>query len=132
MNTVFEHFKNKREKLGFSIQDVASVLRISKSHLEAIEAGRLEDLPERVYSLGFIRTYATYLKINPDEAILAYKNYDKKTLTAPTVLVPEKSKDWKIIHFFKESVNPIYISDNKLHYAILVCIIICVIFSVVR
>jgi cytoskeleton protein RodZ len=41
------------------------MLRIRPSYLEALEAGRLTNLPGNVYALGFLRTYATALGLEP-------------------------------------------------------------------
>ena len=44
-------------------------MRIGAYHLEALEAGRYTDLPEAVYVHGFVRSYAGYLKLDPDEMV---------------------------------------------------------------
>ena len=131
MSSVFERFQKEREKLGLSLQDVADVLRISTSHLEAIESGRLQDLPKRVYSLGFIRNYANYLNIDHAEAVHEYKSYDTKAEKATTVH-SKKETDNFLYLFFKETTQHLCISNTRLHYTALICVIIYVIFSVIR
>ena len=61
------NFRNARERLGWALADVAASLRIRASYLEAIEEGRLSDLPGNAYAMGFVRTYATALGLDPDE-----------------------------------------------------------------
>ncbi len=56
-----------REKLGFELPALASSLRIRLSYLEAIENGRLADLPGTTYALGFVRTYAAALGLPGDD-----------------------------------------------------------------
>jgi len=56
-----------RERLGWALSDVARMLRIRPSYLEALEDGCLTRLPGNVYALGFLRTYATALGLEPDE-----------------------------------------------------------------
>ncbi len=46
---------------------MAAGLRIRQSYLEAIEDGRVADLPGNAYALGFLRTYAATLGLNPDD-----------------------------------------------------------------
>ncbi len=60
-------FRHARERLGWALPDVAASLRIRPPYLEAIEEGRLSDLPGNAYAMGFVRTYATVLGLDPDE-----------------------------------------------------------------
>jgi cytoskeleton protein RodZ len=56
-----------RERIGWSLPDMAAALRIRLQHLEALEAGRISDLPGNAYTLGFVRTYASALGLDPNE-----------------------------------------------------------------
>jgi cytoskeleton protein RodZ len=56
-----------REHLGWDLPDVAAMLRIRSSYLEALESGRLNNLPGNVYAVGFLRTYATALGLDVEE-----------------------------------------------------------------
>lgn len=53
-----------RLRLGAELQDMAATLRIRLSFLEAIEDGRLCDLPGSVYAVGFARAYAMLLGLD--------------------------------------------------------------------
>ena len=57
-----------RRRLGWELPQLATSLRIRQSYLEAIETGRIADLPGTTYALGFVRTYATALGL-PGEDI---------------------------------------------------------------
>lgn len=59
--TVGQELKAARESRGEDLTAVARALRIRRDHLEAIEAGRVDDLPGRTYAVGFVRSYAEYL-----------------------------------------------------------------------
>ena len=50
-----------RHAQGWELPQLAASLRIRQSYLEAIEAGRIGDLPGTTYALGFVRAYATAL-----------------------------------------------------------------------
>jgi cytoskeletal protein RodZ len=52
------HLRQAREGKGLSIEQIAAETRISKRHIESIEAGRFEELPGRTYAIGFSRTIA--------------------------------------------------------------------------
>ncbi|MFZ5931792.1 MAG: helix-turn-helix domain-containing protein [Pseudomonadota bacterium] len=66
---VGRHLRAAREAVGQQIADAAKALRIAAYHLEALESGRYTDLPEAVYVHGFVRSYAGYLKLDPDEMV---------------------------------------------------------------
>ena len=53
-----------REDQGISIAQVSEATRIRIPHIEAIEEGRLDDLPGRVYARGFLRSYLAFLQAN--------------------------------------------------------------------
>lgn len=56
-----------RVQYGWDLEAVAASLRIRATYLQALEAGRLADLPGNAYALGFLRTYATALGLDADE-----------------------------------------------------------------
>ncbi len=62
-----------RERLGWELADAAAYLRIRSPHLEALEAGRLSDLPANAYALGFLRTYAAALGLDPEEMVRRFR-----------------------------------------------------------
>ncbi len=53
----------RREALGRSLEDVAAATRIPVAHLEAIEADRLEDLPDGPWAAAYVRTLVGHLGI---------------------------------------------------------------------
>ncbi len=55
-----------RLRLGIALPDVSAKLRIRLPLLEAVEDGRLADLPGPVYAVGFARAYATLLGLDAD------------------------------------------------------------------
>jgi len=58
-----------RRARGVTLEQAAASTRIRAHHLEALEAGRLEDLPGPVYDRGYLRSYAAYLGLD-GEALL--------------------------------------------------------------
>jgi cytoskeleton protein RodZ len=49
------------------------MLRIRSSYLEALEGGRLSNLPGNVYAVGFLRTYATALGLDVEEVASRFR-----------------------------------------------------------
>ncbi|HUB13170.1 MAG TPA: RodZ domain-containing protein [Acetobacteraceae bacterium] len=62
-----------RERLDWPIEDVAAALRIRQPYLEALEEGRIDLLPGNAYAVGFLRTYAKALGLDPNEIVRRFK-----------------------------------------------------------
>ncbi|GBF80778.1 helix-turn-helix domain-containing protein [Aphanothece sacrum] len=60
-----------RREHRLSLEEIAIETRISVGLLQAIEKGRLEDLPEAIYTRGLIKKFADFLGL--DGATLAYR-----------------------------------------------------------
>jgi cytoskeleton protein RodZ len=65
--------RERREAMGLSLATVAEHLRLRIGHLQAIEEGRLGDLPGLAYGAGFVRAYATYVGLDPDEVVQRFR-----------------------------------------------------------
>jgi cytoskeleton protein RodZ len=76
-----EALRSTRERRGLSIDDVARDTRISPRFLEALEAEQFDELPAPVYVRGFLRSYASYLKIEAQPLLDDLVGGD---VTAPT------------------------------------------------
>jgi cytoskeleton protein RodZ len=83
-----------RERLGWPIEMVAAELRIRQPHLEALEAGRIDLLPGNAYAVGFLRSYAAALGLDPDEIGRRFKaeaaEVNRRTELAFPVPLPER------------------------------------------
>ena len=95
--------REARQRGGYSVADAAHVLRIQEHYLEALEEGRFDQIPGTTYTIGFLRSYAGFLGLDPDEIIDAYKReqgLDKKeqrlAFPSPTDSSP-KPKFWLIL-----------------------------------
>ena len=67
MKEIGERLKAARIEQGLSLEDIQQTLKIRLKYLQAIEDGRLEDIPGLVYARGFIRSYARLLSVDIDE-----------------------------------------------------------------
>jgi len=71
---VGEELREARLALGVSVEDAAIQLRINKRYLLALEEGRVKDLPGAAYAVGFVRSYATALGLDPDDAVRRFRD----------------------------------------------------------
>jgi len=62
-----------RLRLGWALPDVAATLRIRLPFLQAIEDGRIADLPGNAYALGFLRSYAASLGLDASEVARRFR-----------------------------------------------------------
>lgn len=79
-------FRATRLRLGRSLQDVSDSTRIKRSYLEALEEMRLEDLPSRPFTIGYVKAYAQSLGLDPEAAVERFKDdvpQDAEPLRAP-------------------------------------------------
>jgi cytoskeleton protein RodZ len=58
--------------MGKTLGQVSVELRIANRYLDGIEQGNFGDFPERVFSTGFIRSYAKYLSQDPAPVLAEY------------------------------------------------------------
>ena len=65
--TIGELLKKEREKQGFSSEEISERIKIHVHKIKAIEEGRREDLPSRVFTVGLIKSYAKELNLNMDK-----------------------------------------------------------------
>jgi cytoskeleton protein RodZ len=62
-----------RERLGWPLPDASATLRIRPAYLQALEEGDLSRLPGNAFALGFLRTYASALGLDPEEMLRRFK-----------------------------------------------------------
>ena len=93
--------KSSRLKSKKSMEEISSELCIRKIYLTALEEGDYETLPPIPYGVGYVRTYARYLGLNPDRAVKLYKDASKIEEDKNEIenIVPEKNKSnsWHIV-----------------------------------
>lgn len=71
-----------REHQGRSLEDLAETTRVRASYLAAIEELRLELLPSRPFTIGYIRAYAAALGLDPEAAVERFRA-DEPVLDEP-------------------------------------------------
>ncbi len=54
-----------RRAAGLSVEDVAAMTKVPARHLDALEQGRIDELPRGVYRRGILRTYASAVGLDP-------------------------------------------------------------------
>ncbi len=77
-----------RERLGWDLPGLSARLRIRLPYLEAIEDGRLSDLPGNAYAVGFLRTYAVAVGLDADEMSRRFRSEMAELNRLPELVFP--------------------------------------------
>lgn len=97
---VGEVLRRTREYYGLSLEDVEKSLRIRASQLAALEEGRVDQLPGRVYAIGFVRSYAEFLGLDGDKMIHLFKAQAVGGASKPELHFPVPASESKLPHAF--------------------------------
>jgi cytoskeleton protein RodZ len=64
--------RRQREAREISLREIADRTKISLRYLQAMEDDRFEVLPAPIFAKGFLREYARYVGLSPDEVVNHY------------------------------------------------------------
>lgn len=73
MEEIGRRLRQAREARGITLETAEEETKIRRRYIEALEVGRVADLPGEVYVKGFLRTYGNYLGLDGPELVEAYK-----------------------------------------------------------
>jgi cytoskeleton protein RodZ len=91
--TVGQYLRQEREKRGVPLEQVAKVTRITKENLEALEKDDFQAISAPVFVRGFLRNYAVYLCLDPQELVARYDSQTDLIKTPGAKETPPPSKD---------------------------------------
>ncbi|MFA5679046.1 MAG: RodZ domain-containing protein [Pseudomonas sp.] len=96
-----ELLRSERERVGFSTEEVAKHLHLSRATLGYLEEGRFDRLPGDTFTRGYIRSYARLLKLDPNTLAQHYDRYvgresrEAKVATINRVVIaPRRGARW--------------------------------------
>jgi cytoskeletal protein RodZ len=76
-----------RERKGVDLYRAERDTKIRLRYLSALEDGDYDELPAPVYTKGFLRNYAIYLGLEPDDILERWRDEMEQTRTATRVAV---------------------------------------------
>lgn len=71
--SVGDQLRQARQRAGHSLQSAAAETRIKPDYLEALEGMDPRGLPSRAYAVGYLRTYAAFLRLDVDGVIQQFR-----------------------------------------------------------
>ena len=95
MNQIGPVFREARTRSGKTIDDATRETKIAKKYLNAIENENFDIFPGETYLIGFLRNYAQFLGLEPDEMVLKYKDYKIQEQPAPIEQLTARPKNTK-------------------------------------
>jgi cytoskeletal protein RodZ len=81
--------REARIRRGIGLDRVESATRIRTRYLEAIEDDRWDELPAEAYAKGFLRTYASYLELDPQQYLAAFRE-SRREVEEPIAPIAER------------------------------------------
>ncbi len=70
------HCLRERELRGLSREEVARLTKLAPAVIEALESGDSARMPPRAYLLGYLRSYAGALGVDPDDLVLRWREVE--------------------------------------------------------
>ena len=74
--------RRERELRKISLEEVSQQTCVKLEYLDAIECEHFEKLPGWTFAKGYLRSYAGYIGLDPDDVILRFEDFIAK-LSAP-------------------------------------------------
>lgn len=100
--TVGQYLQKHREAIEMPLESVSGVTRINLSSLKALEKDDFHLLPAEAFTLGYLRSYAKFIHLDPDKVIAGYRRQmeEKKDQGQGPELAPHPSPS-----LLKQSLN---------------------------
>ncbi len=78
MESLGRYLRENREARGISLEEIERVSNIGPLYLHALEEGHFHLLPAPAFTIGFLKQYARYVGLDPEEVVLRYRTAVQK------------------------------------------------------
>jgi len=96
MNELGQMLREARETRQIGLAEAEAQTRIRQKFIAALEAEEWDLLPNEVATRGFLRKYAEYLGLNPEQVLQRFHNRTKTVPVMPEGAVPsEREVDYR-------------------------------------
>lgn len=75
MESIGEKLRNAREQRRLTLKEAAKETNIVAKYIEALENEEFDKFPGETYLIGFLRSYADFLRLDADEMVQHYKAF---------------------------------------------------------
>lgn len=96
-NSVGKTLRRARKEMKLSLEDVSAAINVRVVQLQSIEDDRIDQLPGMTYAVGFVRSYADFVKLDPVQVVKDFKKEHEGEDAAKTTLkIPEPIDEDKL------------------------------------
>ncbi|MBL7717019.1 MAG: helix-turn-helix domain-containing protein [Bdellovibrionales bacterium] len=74
-NTLGDFLRQERERVGLTLEQVASATKINIKLLHALESDQYDDLPAKPFIRGYVIAYARFIGIDPKEVLTQFGSF---------------------------------------------------------
>lgn len=115
-----------RKKKRYSIDKVHTSTKIKKDYLEGLENDNVSAFPAELYYKNFLKTYATYLGLDPNEII---KIYEQAKIEQQEDLFKQTTNNIEnqFVELYKNNKNIVMFVGSVIAIIILIIVINCII-----
>ena len=96
VETVGTRLRLAREDRGWSLHDVAAMLRLRAPQIQALEDGHYNKLPGQTFVIGFLRSYANLLDLDAVAIVDLHKQEHSDGSRTPSLSFPEPTSEGRI------------------------------------
>ncbi len=79
-NMVGEKLRSARTAQSLSLEQASQATHIRAHYLEALEQGEMDLIPSQAQARGFLRSYASFLGLDPEQIVLASQDVEEPSL----------------------------------------------------
>ena len=128
MSTVSEQLRQAREAQKLTVNQIAEITKIRTDHLRALEDGNFDVFSAPVYIRGFVRGYATLLKLDVPRIMSALevelKGTEKFSEPPPLSDSPRGPLDFVMLQLSKLNKNNVRLAIGAVVSLVVIVIII--------
>ena len=92
MTSIGGALKEARSKKTLSLEEVHAKIKIHPRVLQLLEEEKFDKLPSPLFAKSFLKSYAEFLEVNPDEVIQAYERSGAKDPEQTIYIKPAEAK----------------------------------------
>src|SRR3989338_7578241 len=78
MSSIRNLIREARSKKSISLEEVHSRIKIHPRVLQLLEEDKFEKLPSPLFVKSFLKSYAEFLEVNPEDLVQAYDKEGRK------------------------------------------------------
>ena len=104
MSSIGGVLKEARNKKSISLEEVHSRIKIHPRVIQLLEEDKFDKLPSPVFVKSFLKSYAEFLEVNPEEIVRAYDKEGRKDPAQVLFIKSAAEREKKTIFNFDKSL----------------------------